>query len=262
MPKRTLWFVLGILLVFSSFGNIPESQLTQTVYCYGQGGLIIRSSPSLDGERIGKINYLDSLKVSADFANHNKEDEMLVDGFKGHWVKVNYQHTEGYVFSGFLLPFNLQNLQADTLKNIEEGIEESYRKYLKVSFNNILFYEYEAYYEGGTDTYTIPNFTFQEGFLFFREYLRMSREDEENNDFLTMGTKNAFDKHIGNSLPQKPMNLNLMENEDSYHKEGVTVDVIPNEQIYIHFIDGCVSELLLEYDKDKQSITIMDSSGC
>ncbi len=258
---RTLLICLGILLLFSGF-FVPESELTQIAYCYGQGGLVIRNSPNSDGERIGKINYLDSLKVSSDFTNHTEDDKMVVDGFKSHWVKVNYKDTVGYVFSGFLLPFNLQSLQPDTLENIEEGMEEGYREYLKISYNNILFYEYSAYYEGGTDKYTIPNFTFQEGFLFLREYLRMTRSGEKNVDFLRMGTKNAYDQHVGSNLPQKPMNLNLMNNEDSSQEEGVEVNVIPNERIYVHFIDGCVSELLLEYDKANQSITIDDFSGC
>lgn len=65
-----------------------------------QNGLIVRLDPRASSERVGKLNYNDTIIIN----EISKIDTILDEGYKlaGHWVKVN----NGYVFDGFLREVN------------------------------------------------------------------------------------------------------------------------------------------------------------
>jgi hypothetical protein len=76
--------------------QINES-INKTMYINASGGLRVRSLPSIDGERIGLLNYSTEISITRE-VNKN----LIINGIEGKWVYIKADNIEGWVFSGYL----------------------------------------------------------------------------------------------------------------------------------------------------------------
>jgi hypothetical protein len=81
---------------------------TNAIFVIANGGLNLRSEPSINSEKIANIPFGATIKYMSEksFRNdsilvghsHNREKELI----KGHWVKVEYKKMKGYVLDVYL----------------------------------------------------------------------------------------------------------------------------------------------------------------
>ena len=74
-----------------------QNLVGKTAFVNASAGLRVRSTPSVDGERIGALDYLTELKV-VNIGSGN----VMIDGVRGRWVKIIADNIEGWVFDGYL----------------------------------------------------------------------------------------------------------------------------------------------------------------
>ncbi len=101
------YFNLFILILFAQYLPIPVSAQTLQCDCYeiclkkitAKSGLVLRSKPSTNSEKITVIPYGEKVTVGY---NYELEESVIIEGRKGVWVKTYYQGHKGFVFDGFL----------------------------------------------------------------------------------------------------------------------------------------------------------------
>jgi uncharacterized protein YgiM (DUF1202 family) len=71
--------------------------LNKTMYINASGGLRVRNLPSVDGERIGLLDYSTQVTITREENNN-----VIIDGIEGKWVYIKADNIEGWVFSGYL----------------------------------------------------------------------------------------------------------------------------------------------------------------
>lgn len=172
--KHELKFMKHLLAILFLF-QIHLSVAQKTLYVSAENGLIVRSGPNKNANRIGKINYAEEI---ISFQNTNRFLEIIDDGLviKGEWYQVSANEEsgnviEGYVFSGFLTSkepkkkinikfekFSIQfdhialldsektlsNIQKDTVKlncDVAGSLENKKIKILSTSFKKIEIYQ-------------------------------------------------------------------------------------------------------------------------
>ena len=110
--------ILPLMLILSS---MSFSQIKYQVKA--SNGLIIRSQPTTKSEKVGKLNYKDTVIIKLN--NIKNADTIPDNNYKiaGHWIKLD----TGYVFDGFLKEINSGG--DHKLKNKFYGDIKSVRNY-------------------------------------------------------------------------------------------------------------------------------------
>lgn len=90
--KKIIFFTLSFYSIF----------IQSQYYNNSKDGLIIRNRPSLQGDKIGKFNYLDYIKIEKKLPNKKLTINNNGNKISGYWVKVNFKNKPAYVFSSFL----------------------------------------------------------------------------------------------------------------------------------------------------------------
>jgi hypothetical protein len=73
-----------------------QKYFDKTMYVNSPEGLRVRNLPSIDGERIGLLDFLAEVKIITE-----DNISVTIDGIEGKWVKI-ITPIEGWVFSGYL----------------------------------------------------------------------------------------------------------------------------------------------------------------
>ena len=175
-------FILGLLLlVFCS--NLVVAQ-ARTAWVAAKSGLSIREKPAIGAKVLDKIPY--GTKISL----LNTEEELVsvvTEGMHGYWEKVSFNNKTGYIVGSYLLPVAPPKLatvkeMTDYFKqvytpfgnklvvkegerhNIEEGGFELQKQLYKngAEWHRFMGYEY------GSDTWFLPDFTLEDGFILMR----------------------------------------------------------------------------------------------
>ncbi|MEM6805374.1 MAG: SH3 domain-containing protein [Bacteroidota bacterium] len=137
-------FLLLIISLNQAFSQNLGYQVT------AKSGLVLRDSPGLNSNRIGKIPYL----AHVDIIERSPQKEVIRDEGKkieAHWVKIRYTQEPdlginiGYVFEGFLAEQtkpSFQFAQIDTAKLYKLAIENKVLEYtgylyLKTNYKEI-----------------------------------------------------------------------------------------------------------------------------
>jgi len=86
-------FAFAVLLQMQA-----QECISYTMYVNSKTGLQVRSTPDINGERIGAVAFSGEVTVT-------KEDSNIVeiDGIEGKWVYIVAANIEGWVFSGYLV---------------------------------------------------------------------------------------------------------------------------------------------------------------
>lgn len=91
------WFLIFLVtLVFFSCKRTPKIEIGQNVYISATV-LNARNSPSLEGEKVGKLKLGDIVKVL-----ERSEKEMEIDGKSNYWYHIESSSVNGWVFGGYL----------------------------------------------------------------------------------------------------------------------------------------------------------------
>lgn len=106
MKKKISWLFFSLLIggiIFTASAGSTKLQAETPTYAYttAKSGLVIRSSPSLSGDKVGKISYGNKVQV------YEKSGEtMTIGGKSGKWTRIDTYlpsgYTKGWVFGGFL----------------------------------------------------------------------------------------------------------------------------------------------------------------
>lgn len=166
------------LLTLTTFSVVAQNNL----YVAAKSGLSMRDKPDAKATVIGKIPY--ATKVSVTYPEEIVN--ITTEGIIGAWAKVTYGGKTGYIVNSYLFPSVPPKATVKTMKdylgqlsvpfgaklvvksgsmnNIEEGGWEMRKQLYKngAEYHEILGYEYNS------DTYFIPNFNMNQGFLLLR----------------------------------------------------------------------------------------------
>lgn len=78
---------------------LEQKQITELYAVNSFEGLRVRNTPSLNAEKIGLLEYQETVNVlSID------NEDVIIDGIKSKWYKIKSEKCEGYVFGGYLTP--------------------------------------------------------------------------------------------------------------------------------------------------------------
>jgi hypothetical protein len=167
---------------------LTASAPAQTVTCYVavKAGMSMREKPDAKAKVLEKIPY--SEKLTVNFYSDSVID-ITTEGITGKWVKVTYKGKTGYVVSSYLFPLPPPKQGVTTLKaylaqistvagpavtrkgseRVGEGGEGEFTPKLTKQLykNGAELHSYYAY-EYNSDTYFLPDFTIEQGFLLMR----------------------------------------------------------------------------------------------
>ena len=174
---KNFFLSLLVLVTTSLFAQ------TGTYYVAIKSGLSIRDKPDVSGKVIDKIPYGTKITTIAEDADPRP---INTEGLFGFWRKVKYNNKTGYIVDSYLfawappkatvkdmkgyltqssLPFGAKlSVKSGSMNNVEEGGWEIIKQLYKngAEWHQFLGYEY------GSNTWFLPDFDMQQGFLLLR----------------------------------------------------------------------------------------------
>jgi hypothetical protein len=173
---RNLFFLVLMVASLGSMAQVPGS-----FYVAAKSGLSLREKQDLNSKVIVKIPYGTKIAVSY-------PDEAVTtsaEGMEGQWAKTTFNGKTGYIVNSYLLPWPPPKSTTQTMKQylaqvsavagvpvvIKNGaadISEDYHNMKKQLFKNGAEYHEETFYEANNDTYFLPGFSLQQGFILLR----------------------------------------------------------------------------------------------
>ena len=105
--KRKITSLLFLIICFNGWSAekvninkiLQQKQITKLYAVNSFEGLRVRNAPSLDAEKIGLLEYQETVNV---LLIDNKD--VVIDGITSKWYKIKSEKYEGYVFGGYLTP--------------------------------------------------------------------------------------------------------------------------------------------------------------
>lgn len=112
MSNKSIWLglVTSALFTFSSLSVLADSDIYQV---NASPSLIIRDSPSIDGEKLGSIPNGEEIEVL-----EITDDTDTIDGETGKWVRLEWDGVEGYVFGAYIDLISEAGDSNDTLSQV------------------------------------------------------------------------------------------------------------------------------------------------
>jgi len=188
-------FVLLPLLIISL--NVVAQQ-SGTMYVAAKSGLSIREKPDAAAKVLDKIPY--GTKITL-IRQEEELKSIVTEGIHGYWQKVKYNNKTGYILDSYLFPWappklatvkEMKNyfaqvtvpfgsklvVKSGNMNNIEESDWELYKQLYK----NGAEWQKSLAYESGSDSYFLPGFSMEQGFLLVRlipEFKEVFGEKEE-----------------------------------------------------------------------------------
>ena len=148
MKRIQLILVIAISFLFNQFGTAAALyQPGDSLYVWAKSGLKMRVEPNLKGDKVLTIPYGTKLKIDSyeeelpeikiRVVESQKIDGLTYKSFylKGHWCRVNYLGTIGYVFDGYLSklpPFDLSPYLSEN--EVKHKVTESFESYAEKHF--------------------------------------------------------------------------------------------------------------------------------
>lgn len=177
---RKIFFVA---LIFNSFTAVAQL-MGGTMYVAAKTGLSIRDKAETGATVIEKIPYGTKITV-LEYGEEKKS--ITTEGMLGYWQKVKYNNKTGYIIDSYLFPWPPPRLAivkdlAGYLKQVTvpfgsklvvksgsmNNIEESGYELQKQLYKNGAEWQKFLGYEYGSDTYFLPGFDLETGFLLLR----------------------------------------------------------------------------------------------
>lgn len=190
-------------LLFVSF--VLFAQQHGTMYVAAKTGLSMRETAAASAKVVEKIPY--GSKVI--FVEEDGDwKEIITEGLTGYWRKVKFNNKTGYVVDSYLFPWPPPKLnttkdlkqylaqvatpfgqQLITRSGKTEEITESGWELTKQLYKNGAEYQQFSGYEYGSDTYFLPGFGLQQGFLLCRLIPEFKEVFGEKDEFPTANKK-------------------------------------------------------------------------
>jgi hypothetical protein len=172
-----------ILLATSLLVAVVVSAQTGNYYVALKGGLSLRDKGDVSGKVIDKIPYGTRVTI---IPEDLETKGINTEGLSGFWWKVKYNNKTGYIVSSYLfpwappkttvkdmksyiaqstLPFGAKlSVKGPPLQNVESGGWEIIKQLYK---NGAEWHQFRGY-EYGSDTWFLPDFDMQQGFVLLR----------------------------------------------------------------------------------------------
>ena len=104
---------MGLLLLLLSGQTFAQSK---KAYVYAPSGLNMRAGSALSSDKIAKANYGDEVTILAPASG----SEITVDNINGRMIKVQYSGKTGYMFDGYLAPYQQGKTGMETAAYVEQ----------------------------------------------------------------------------------------------------------------------------------------------
>lgn len=196
--KRSIFYLL--LLVSLQL----TAQQYGTMYVAAKTGLSMRETAEAGGRVLDKIPF--GTKVTI-IQSEEELKSIVTEGIEGYWQKVKYNNKTGYILDSYLFPWpppklatvkEMKNyfaqtslpfgtklvVKSGTMNNITEGGWELHKQLYK---NGAEWHQFHGY-EYGSDTYFLPGFSLQQGFLLLRLIPEFKELFGEKDEFPTKTT--------------------------------------------------------------------------
>ncbi len=194
------------LLVLIAISIRSSAQVANDVmYVAAKSGLSIRENPDAGAKVLDKIPY--GTKVSL-IDEDGGWKEIITEGLTGYWRKVKFNNKTGYIVDSYLFPWPPPKLttvkdmkqylaQATTLfgqklvirsGKTAEMTESGWELKKQLYKNGAEHHEFNGY-EYGSDTYFLPGFGLQQGFLLCRLIPEFKEVFGEKDEFPTISKK-------------------------------------------------------------------------
>ena len=194
------------LLVFASLSIAISAQVANnTWYVAAKTGLSIRENPEAGAKVLDKIPY--GTKISL-IEEEGDWKDIVTEGLTGYWRKVKFNNKTGYIVDSYLFPWPPPKLA--TVKDMKQylaqvaglfgqklvtrsgsmaQLTESGWELSKQLYKNGAEYQQFLAYEYGSDTYFLPGFSLQQGFLLCRLIPEFKEIVGEKDEFPTKSRK-------------------------------------------------------------------------
>ncbi|MFZ9386408.1 MAG: SH3 domain-containing protein [Chitinophagaceae bacterium] len=171
-------FLLAAILVSAA----ALAQWPGDFYVASKGGLSLREKQDAGSRLLTTIPYGAKIKLSYP----DESVPVTLEGMTGSWAKTTYGGKTGYVVNLYLLPWAVPVAATKTLKqylarvspaagaavNVKNGnpdlFEAGVTSMKKQIFRNGAEYHEEQFYESNNDSYFLPGFSMEQGFLLMR----------------------------------------------------------------------------------------------
>lgn len=190
--------IVLLIILFTISISATAQLMHGTYYTAARSGLSLREKPDASSKLLEKIPYGTKLTTIDEEGDWK---EIVTEGMTGFWKKVTYNKKTGYVVDSYLLPSPPPKLatikdmkqylaqisqpagakvvtKSGTMEQITEGGWELTKQLYK---NGSEYHQFFAY-EYNSDTYFLPGFSIQQGFLLCRlipEFKEVFGENEE-----------------------------------------------------------------------------------
>ena len=181
------------------FSLVVAAQQSGTMYVAAKSGLSIREKPEAGAKVLDKIPYGTKITLIPDTIELKS---LVTEGVLGYWQKVKYNNKTGYILDSYLFPWPPPKLATiKEMKNylaqvtvpfgsklvvksarINNNIEMDGWELTKQLYKNGAEWHHYSGYESGSDTYFLPEFSMEQGFLLLRlipEFKDVFGEKEE-----------------------------------------------------------------------------------
>lgn len=170
------------MLIFLSVELFAQPGPSGPFYVAAKGGISLREKKDPKSKLIVTIPYGTKLSL-------NYPDEIInitLDGVDGAWAKTTYNGKTGWVANIYLIPWAPPKAAVQTLKQylaqvsppsgvpvvVKNGsiefLESGGSNLKKQLYKNGAEYHEETFYEANSDSYFLPGFTMQQGFILLR----------------------------------------------------------------------------------------------
>ncbi|MFN8291905.1 MAG: SH3 domain-containing protein [Chitinophagaceae bacterium] len=195
-------FLMALLAVsFTLSAQSPYGSF----YVAAKTGLSMRETPAADARVVDKIPYGTKITLTEE---EGAWKEIITEGLTGYWRKVKYNNKTGYIVDSYLFPWpppkkgtvttmsqylaqvtvpfgaRLVTRSGTMTQLTESGWELNKQLYKNgAEHHNFMAYEYAS------DTYFLPGFSLQQGFLLLRLLAEFKDVFAEKDEFPTKSKK-------------------------------------------------------------------------
>ena len=249
--------IVLLVMLFAALSSV--AQQSGVMYVAAKTGLSIREKPEVGAKVLDKIPYGTKITL-LDFGQ--EKIGITTEGILGYWGKVKYNNKTGYIVDSYLFPWPPPKLATvKEMKNylaqvtvpfgakllVKSGtmnnIEESGWQVTKQLYKNGAEWHENLGYEYGSETYFLPGFSLQQGFLL----LRLIPEFKE-----VIGEKDEFPSE-SKTFKKGEIEYEVKVERRTFGEEHVWVD-----KIKIEYSDGA-SYIFELFMLDNQLVIFMAS---
>lgn len=194
------FFLLALLVV-----SMSGSGQNAAMYVAAKTGLSVCEKPDTGAKVLDKIPY--GTKITL-IDEDGAWKDIITEGLAGYWKKVKYNNKTGYIVDSYLFPWPPPKLA--TVKDMKQyfvqvaglfgqklvissgtmtQLTESGWKLSKQLYKNGAEHQLFMAYEYGCDTYFLPGFSLQQGFLLCRLIPEFKELFGEKDEFPTASKK-------------------------------------------------------------------------